>query len=123
MKTTETQIKVLSKNLRKGTTNDGRAWERTEYVVCETTEREDGSIVETTLETTASGMLGELEVGATYNAVIYISSREYDKDGKKMYFPSFRITRADKVASGEKTEGEQKLAEAVSDDIPFNEVP
>lgn len=123
MKTTETQIKVLSKNLRKGTTNDGRAWERTEYVVCETTEREDGSIVETTLETTASGMLGELEVGATYNAVIYISSREYDKDGKKMYFPSFRITRADKIASGEKTEGEQKLAEAVSDDIPFNEVP
>lgn len=123
MKTTETQIKVLSKNLRKGTTNDGRAWERTEYVVCETTEREDGSIVETTLETTASGMLGELEVGATYNAVIYISSREYEKDGKKMYFPSFRITRADKIASGEKTEGEQKLAEAVSDDIPFNEVP
>jgi hypothetical protein len=123
MKTTETQIKVLSKNLRKGTTNDGRAWERTEYVVCETTEREDGSIVETTLETTASGILGELEVGATYNAVIYISSREYDKDGKKMYFPSFRITRADKVAGGVKTEGEQKLAEAVSDDIPFNEVP
>lgn len=119
MKTTETQIKVLSKNLRKGTTNDGRAWERTEYVVCETTEREDGSIVETTLETTAAGMLGELEVGATYNAVIYISSREYDKDGKKMYFPSFRITRADKIADGKKAEGEQKLAEAIDDGIPF----
>lgn len=119
MKTTETKIKVLNKNLRKGTTNDGRAWERTEYIVCETTEREDGSIVETTLETTASGMLGELEVGATYDAVIYISSREYDKDGKKMYFPSFRITRADKVADGGKTEGEQKLVEAVDDTIPF----
>jgi hypothetical protein len=119
MKTTETKIKVLSKNLRKGTTNDGRAWERTEYVVCETTEREDGSIVETTLETTAAGMLGELEVGATYNAVIYVSSREYEKDGKKSYFASFRITRAEKIAGSEKTDGEQKLAEAVDDSIPF----
>lgn len=119
MKTTETNIKVLSKNLRKGTTNDGRAWERTEYVVCETTEREDGGIVETTLETTAAGILGELEVGATYNAVIYISSREYEKDGKKMYFPSFRITRADKISEPAQTAGEQKLAEVVSDEIPF----
>lgn len=119
MKTTETKIKVLSKNLRKGTTNDGRAWERTEYVVCETTEREDGSIVETILETTAAGMLGELEVGATYNAVIYISSREYEKDGKKSYFASFRITRAEKIADSEKTAGEQKLAEAIDDSIPF----
>lgn len=121
MKTTESKIKVLSKNLRKGTTNDGRAWERTEYVINETTEREDGSVVETTLESTAAGMLGELEVGATYNAVIYISSREYEKDGKKMYFPSFRITRAEKISDGTsaKTAGEQKLAEAVGDDIPF----
>lgn len=119
MKTTETNIKVLSKNLRKGTTNDGRAWERTEYVVCETTEREDGGIVETTLETTAAGMLGELEVGATYNAVIYISSREYEKDGKKMYFPSFRITRADKISEPAQTVGEQKPVEAVDDSIPF----
>lgn len=121
MKTTETKIKVLAKNLRKGTTNDGRAWERTEYVVNETTEREDGSIVETTIETTASGMLGELEVGATYNAVMYISSREYEKDGKKMYFTSFRITRADKISDGEPTltAGEQKLADAMDDTIPF----
>lgn len=121
MKTTETKIKVLSKNLRKGTTNDGRAWERTEYLVNETTEREDGSIVETTVETTAAGMLGELEVGATYNAVMYISSRKYEKDGKTSYFTSFRITRADKISDGEpaKTDGEQKLAEAVDDSIPF----
>ena len=119
MKTAETKIKVLSMNVRKGTTN-GRDWERKEYLVCETTEREDGGIVETTLEATASGMLGELEIGATYNTVMYISSREYEKDGKKMYFPSFRITRADKLDDAPvKTEVEEKAPDMFSDEVPF----
>ena len=120
MKTTETQIKILDMNIRKGTTN-GRDWERKEYLICETTEREDGGLVETTLEATASGMLGELQVGATYNAVLYISSREYEKEGKKMYFPSFRITRAEQISDNAPVEpiAEPTKTESVDDSIPF----
>lgn len=117
MKTQEATVTVLKKEHRTGTTNTGRAWEMDEYTVEENMEREDGSITETKLVATTSGAVGDLEVGGIYKVVIYISSRETEKDGKKSIWNSFRITRAEKV--GACNPNAQPEKEPVNDDIPF----
>lgn len=119
MKTQETVIKVLKKEHKTGTTTSGRAWETDEYTVEEDLEREDGSISETKLIATTSGNVGDLDVGGVYKAVIFITSRETEKDGKTNIWNSFRITRAEKIGGeAPKTESET-VAAAVSDEIPF----
>lgn len=123
MKTQETIIKVLKKEHKTGTTNSGRAWETDEYTVEEDLEREDGSISETKLVATTSGNVGDLDVGGIYKAVIFITSRETEKDGKKNIWNSFRITRAEKIGGEEPKEEPTTIAAAVADEIPFNEVP
>lgn len=125
MKTQETEIKVLKKEHKTGTNNAGRSWEMDEYTIEESMEREDGSMTETKLVATTSQAVGELEVGCIYKAVIYITSRESERDGKKSIWNSFRITRADKVggtATATASEPAQTVP-AVEDEIPFNVVP
>ncbi len=123
MKTQETIIKVLKKEHKTGTTNSGRAWETDEYTVEEDLEREDGSVSETKLIATTSQAVGDLDVGGIYKAVIFITSRETEKDGKKNIWNSFRITRAEKIGGEEPKEEPTTIAQSVNDDIPFNEVP
>ena len=123
MKTQETVIKVLKKEHKTGTTNSGRAWETDEYTVEEDLEREDGSISETKLVATTSGNVGDLDVGGVYKAVIFITSRETEreKDGKKekSIWNSFRITRAEKIGGEAPKEEPTTIAQSVNDDIPF----
>lgn len=123
MKTQETIIKVLKKEHKTGTTTSGRAWETDEYTVEEDLEREDGSVSETKLIATTSQAVGNLDVGGIYKAVIFITSRETEKDGKKNIWNSFRITRAEKICGEEPKEEPTTIATAVTDEIPFNEVP
>ena len=118
MKTQETTIKVLKKEHRTGVTASGRSWEMDEYTVEEDLEHEDGSISETKVVATTSGSVGGLEIGAVYKVVIFISSRETEKDGKTSIWNSFRITRAEKISDAPKSESEV-VAAAVADDIPF----
>ena len=123
MKTQETTIKVLDKETKTGNTN-GRSWEIVEYTVVEEMEREDGSIAETKLKASTSQAVGELKIGGVYKAVIFITSRESEKDGKKSIWNSFRITRADVVSEPDTTESDAvKTVDAIDDDLPFNEVP
>lgn len=120
MKTQETTVTVLNKETKKGTTN-GHDWEIVEYTVQEEMEREDGSISETKLKASTSQLVGDLEIGGIYKVVIFITSRESEKDGKKSLWNSFRITRAEKVGAcnvNAKSESET-VADAVNDDIPF----
>lgn len=121
MKTQETEIKVLKKEHKTGTNNAGRAWEMDEYTIEESMEREDGSISETKLIATTSQAVGDLEVGGIYKVVIFISSRESEKDGKKSIWNSFRITRAEKVGAFNPTTpvAETPIAQSVADEIPF----
>lgn len=117
MKTQETTIKVLSKDIKTGNTN-GRDWEIVEYTIIEEMEREDGSIAETKLRASTTGGVGELDVGGIYKVVIFITSRETEKDGKTNIWNSFRITRAEKIG-GEEPKAEEKQEESVADDLPF----
>lgn len=127
MKTQETVIKVLKKEHKTGTTNAGKSWETNEYTVEEDLEREDGSISETKLIATTSTAVGDLDVGGVYKAVIFITSRETEreKDGKKekIIWNSFRITRAEKIGGEEpaKSSGTMSAStvDAVADEIPF----
>ena len=119
MKTQETIIKVLKKEHKTGTTNAGKSWETNEYTVEEDLEREDGSISETKLIATTSTAVGDLDVGGVYKAVIFITSRETEKDGKKNIWNSFRITRAEKIGGEEPKEEPTTIATAVADEIPF----
>lgn len=120
MKTQETIVKVLHKETKKGTTNDGRAWSIDEYTLLEETERDDGSIAETTIAAHTTGSVGELAVGAQYKVVIYITSRKSERDGKTSFWPSFRVTRAEMVgdAPAESTSA-GKPTEEIDDGIPF----
>ena len=116
MKTQETKVKVLDKETKTGTTN-GRDWEITEYTIVEETEYKDGSVTEIKVRATAAQSLGELEVGAEYNVVLFISSRDYEKDGKKNFWNSFRISKAEKVSDAEPKE---KVAQPTEDsELPF----
>ena len=119
MKTQETIIKVLKKEHKTGTTNSGRSWETDEYTIEEDLEREDGSISETKLIATTSGNVGNLDVGGIYKAVIFITSRESEKDGKKNIWNSFRITRAEKIGGEEPKDEPTTIAQSVNDDVPF----
>lgn len=123
MKTQETIIKVLKKEHKKGTTNSGKEWETDEYTIEEDLEREDGSVSETKLIATTSQAVGNLDVGGVYKAVIFITSRETEreKDGKKekTIWNSFRITRAEKIGGEEPKEEPTTIAQSVNDDIPF----
>lgn len=85
-----TTVKILSKELKSGTTKEGKEWEMTEYVVVEDIEQYDGSHTETHLCITTSKSVGELEVGGLYECTIFINSNEYN--GK--YYTKFRITNA-----------------------------
>ena len=112
---------IVTKSEKKtGTTNDGRSWEKTEYLLKNLLEREDGSIMETHIVADTSQSVGELKVGATYEATVFITSRAYEKDGKTTHFPSFRVTFAEcvKEANTEPAK-EQSVQESVADDIPF----
>ena len=113
-------FEVIKSEKKTGTTNDGRPWERTEYLLKNSLEREDGSVMETHIVADTSGTVGELKVGATYNATVFITSRAYEKDGKTTHFPSFRVTFAEcvKEANAEPAK-EQSVQESVADDIPF----
>lgn len=117
MKTQETTIKILSKETKTGSTN-GQDWSITEYTVLESIEMENGSMMETKVKASAAKSLGELDVGGIYKAVLFITSRESEKDGKKVLWNSFRITRADKIGGEEAKEEESKSVEAI-DDLPF----
>lgn len=117
MKTQETEIKILSKETKTGTTN-GQDWSIDEYTVLESIELENGSMMETKVKASASKSLGDLDIGATYKAVLFITSRESEKDGKKVLWNSFRITRADKISDAE-PKAEEKKDEPINDDIPF----
>ena len=119
MKTQETVIKVLKKEHKKGTTNSGKEWETDEYTIEEDLEREDGSVSETKLIATTSQAVGDLDVGGVYKAVIFITSRETEKDGKKNIWNSFRITRAEKIGGEAPKEEPTTIAQSVNDDIPF----
>lgn len=112
---------VMKAEKKTGTTNDGRSWEKTEYLLKNLLEREDGSIMETHIVADTSQSVGELQVGATYNATVFITSRAYEKDGKTTHFPSFRVTFAECVNDAPKAEPakEQSVQESVADDIPF----
>lgn len=118
MKTQETTITVLDKEIKKGTTN-GHDWEITEYTVEEEMEREDGSISETKLRASTSQAVGDLDVGGIYKVVIFITSRESEKDGKKSLWNSFRITRAEKIGDKSPVETESAKEDVAADDIPF----
>lgn len=118
MKTQETTIKVLKKEHKTGVSTSGRSWEMDEYTVEENLEREDGSVSETKVVVSTSQAVGDLEVGAMYKVVIFITSRETEKDGKTSIWNSFRITRAEKISDAPKSESEV-VAAAVADDIPF----
>ncbi len=119
MKTQETIIKVLKKEHKTGTTNSGKEWETDEYTIEEDLEREDGSVSETKLIATTSQAVGDLDVGGIYKAVIFITSRETEKDGKKNIWNSFRITRAEKIGGEAPKEEPTTIAQSVNDDIPF----
>lgn len=120
MKTQETEIKVLKKEHKTGTSNTGRSWEMDEYTVQEEMEREDGSISETKLVATTSQLVGDLEIGGIYKVVIFITSRESEKDGKKSIWNSFRITRAEKVgACNVNATTEPTTVDTIGDEIPF----
>lgn len=119
MKIKDTFI-VMKAEKKTGTTNDGRSWERTEYLLKNLLEREDGSVMETHIVADTSQSVGELQVGATYNATVFITSRAYEKDGKTTHFPSFRVTFAECVqAASAEPAKEQSVQESVADDIPF----
>lgn len=107
MKTQETVIKILSKETKTGT-NNGQDWSIDEYTVVESIEQDNGGVSETKVKASATKALGELEVGALYNAVLFITSRETEKDGKKYLWNSFRITRADKISDAEPKAEEKK---------------
>lgn len=118
MKTQETEIKVLSKETKTGTSN-GRDWTIDEYTICETVEREDGSLVDTKVRASTTGSVGDLAIGATYKVVIYITSRESEKsDGSKSIWNSFRITRAELVGDLPKAQA-KTVEELTGDDLPF----
>ena len=124
MKTQETIFTILKKEDKTYTTNDGKKLEFKEYLIREEIEREDGSISETTLTTSAAGSLQDfLQQGAKYKGVIYISSRKTEKDGKTTYWPAFRITRAEKIADAPAAATSapvaQSVNEQVADEIPF----
>ena len=118
MKTQETTVRVLSKETKNGNTN-GRDWTIEEYTLLEEVEREDGSICETRVKASTSQGVGDLEIGGIYKVVIFITSRETDKDGKKSLWNSFRVTRAEKIGSTTTDTGSP--ADTVNDDIPFSE--
>lgn len=117
MKTQEMIVKVIDKENKSGTNNSGQKWEMTEYTVEENMEREDGSISETKVKATTSQAVGDLDLGGVYKVVIFITSRESEKDGKKILWNSFRITRAEKIG-GEEPKEEPKSVESI-DDLPF----
>lgn len=118
MKTQETTIKILSKETKTGNTN-GQDWSITEYTVLESIEMENGSMLETKVKASAAKSLGELDVGGIYKAVMFITSRESEKDGKKVLWNSFRITRADKIGGEDPKSEPETVAAAVADEIPF----
>lgn len=118
MKTQETEIKILSKETKTGTTN-GQDWSIDEYTVLESIELENGSMMETKVKASASKSLGDLDIGATYKAVLFITSRESEKDGKKVLWNSFRITRADKISDAEPKAEEKTQTVDEIDNLPF----
>lgn len=118
MKTQETTIKILSKETKTGNTN-GQDWSIVEYTVLESIEMENGSMLETKVKASAAKSLGELDVGGIYKAVMFITSRESEKDGKKVLWNSFRITRADKIGGEDPKSEPETVAAAIADEIPF----
>lgn len=116
MKTQETKVKILDKETKTGTTN-GRDWEITEYTIVEETEYKDGSVTKIKVRATAAQSLGDLEVGAEYNVVLFISSRDYEKDGKKNFWNSFRISQAEKVSDAEPKE--EVVQPTEDSELPF----
>lgn len=94
MKTQETKVKVLAKETKTGNSN-GQDWTINEYTLLEHFESESGTVTETKVKATASKTVGDLKVNGIYNVVMFISSRETEKDGKKSIWNSFRITRAE----------------------------
>lgn len=120
MKVKETFL-VVSSEKKSGTSARG-PWEKTEYLLKNVLERDDGSMVDTYITADTSMSVGELKVGATYEATVFISSREFEKDGKKSHFVSFRVTNATMLqdAQEKKAEAAPTSVEQLGDDIPFN---
>lgn len=117
MKTQETTVKVLAKETKTGNTN-GRDWAIEEYTLLEELEREDGSISETKVKASTTQNVGDLDIGGIYTVVMFITSRESEKDGKKSIWNSFRVTRAEKIG-GEEPKSEPAKANDIADSIPF----
>lgn len=119
MKIKDITFKVLSSEKKSGTSTRGD-WEKTEYTILESVERDDGSINENTFVVDCSTSVDELQIGATYTGTIYISSRSYEKDGKTMYFPSFRVTFANLITPAPNAEPKKEVSVSdIGDDIPF----
>lgn len=111
---------VISSEKKSGTSARG-AWEKTEYLLKNVMERDDGSLVDTFVTADTSLTVGELKVGAKYDATLFVSSREFEKDGKKMHFVSFRVTRAEMIGDCNPApeSAQPSVTDQVSDEIPF----
>ena len=118
MKTQETTFTVKNIETKTGNTN-GRDWEIKEYIIEESVELDNGEMMTTTIPARASASIGELVVGGTYKGVMFITSRESERDGKKSYWPSFRITRAELVGASDPEPEEPKQVDELDSDLPF----
>ena len=111
---------VISSEKKSGTSNSGHAWERTEYLLKNILERDDGSLLETFIVADASQRVGELKINGEYKATVFVTSRKYEKDGKTTHFPSFRVTAAELIGEQSAATSETPAAvDQIGDDIPF----
>ena len=118
MKVKET-FTVEKKEERSFTTKSGEVRKFHEYLIKNVLEREDGSLIETYLNATATDSVGELDVKAKYNFTVFITSRMSTSDGTERHWPTFRITAAEKIADAPAAEKTEPATNAIGDDIPF----
>lgn len=116
MKVKET-FTIEKKEERSFTTKTGETRKFNEYLIKNVLEREDGSLIESFLNATASDSVGELDVLAKYNLTVFITSRMSTSDGTERHWPAFRITAAEKIADAPMKE--EVRVESIGDDIPF----
>jgi len=108
-------LKIISKETKTGTSaKTGKDWSMDEYLLLEDLERDDGSHAETYVVASASQVVGDLEVGGTYDLTLFLTSRE--SNGK--YYTGFRITHSILVNLPEPKTNEESAVETM-DEVPF----
>lgn len=110
---------IEKKEDRSFTTRSGEERTFSEYVIKNTLEREDGSLVETFLTATASDSVGELATGAKYNLTVFITSRTSGSGETERHWPAFRITAAEKVADAPAAAKVEAAPVEIGDEVPF----